>query len=204
MIERFKQELNQRKGQKQALLKELTTKQDNILIFNEKLLDLEEATLIIQKVAKDTQQSLFVTLNELVTGALDIVFENEGYSFELQAETKANGLQVYPILKQNGYDYSLKADSGYGIVQVIAFALRIALLSVKKNSTKIILLDEPNKDISAEYKQKASELMASVANSMGIQVITVTHEDAIKDIAEHTFKVTQPNKVSLVEEIISE
>ena len=204
MIHKFREELNQRKGQQKTLLKELSTKEDAVFTLNEDLLDLEEATLIVQKVSKDTQQTLFKTLNELVTDGLEVVFDSEGYSFELQAETKANGLQVNPVLLQDGHEYSLKADTGYGVTQVVSFLLRIALLSIKKNATKIILLDEPNKDISVEYKQKASELMATVANKMGIEILVVTHEESIKEVADHTFKVSKNKGVSYIEELINE
>ena len=204
MIYKLKEELQQRKGQQKALVKELDNKEATIFTLNDYLLDLEEAVLIVQKVAKDTQQSLFASLNRLVTEALDIVFVDEGYSFELQADSKANGLQVTPVLKQYGHEYSLKADTGYGITQVIALSLRTALLAIKKKSTKIILLDEPNVAVSKEYKEKASELMSTIANKMGMQIIAVTHQQEIKEVADHTFLITKNKEGSQVEELISE
>jgi ABC-type sulfate/molybdate transport systems ATPase subunit len=71
--------------------------------------------------------------------------------------------------------------SGGGVVDVAAFALRIACLTLRKPALrKVLILDEPFRFLSAEYRPRVRSLIESLADEFGVQFIIVTHLDEFR------------------------
>jgi DNA repair exonuclease SbcCD ATPase subunit len=61
-----------------------------------------------------------------------------------------------------------------------------------------VLFDEPGKMISKEYLPNVAEFLKQYAKKTGRQIILVTHHEALADVADVGYKVTQENGVSEV------
>lgn len=197
MIEKFKSELNQRKGKRDALQSELTSKQIESQDLTELLLDLEECQMIAQAVAKASQDKLSMKINEIVTTGMATVFD-EPYEFFLDIESKGSDIKATPYFIKDGERISPKVQSGGGVQQVAAMSLRIALWSISKQRTPIMILDEVFKDVGAGDIERACLLLKTISVKLGMQIIAVTHSKEIKSVADKVFSVEKIDNVSHV------
>ena len=66
--------------------------------------------------------------------------------------------------------------SGGGVVDVAAFALRLSCIVLHKPVLRrIILLDEPFKFVSEQYRENIKTMLETLAKDFNVQFIMVTH-----------------------------
>jgi ABC-type molybdenum transport system ATPase subunit/photorepair protein PhrA len=69
----------------------------------------------------------------------------------------------------------MEEDSG-GVVDVAAFVLRLSCLMLSKPAVRrIIVLDEPFKFVSIEYRDNVRMMLEKLSSDFDIQFIMVTH-----------------------------
>lgn len=147
----------------------------------------EKAQALIQSVAQKTQTQLKLTIEDIVQSAIDAVFSPE-CKFRVDYEKKRNGTDATMYLEQDGDKLDPLKDDGGGLADVLAFALRLVAWSLGKTDN-VMILDEPFKNISKEYKGAAMEMLKGMGDRMGIQSIIVTHDQSIIDMADKVFHV---------------
>jgi len=65
---------------------------------------------------------------------------------------------------------------GGGMVDVAAFALRVACLMLHRpRLAKVVVLDESFKFVSAQYRDNVRSMLEGLAEDMGLQILQVTH-----------------------------
>lgn len=103
-------------------------------------------------------------------------------------KTHKNGKEVLidPITAEGG-----------GKVDVIALGLRIAgLLLYAPNKRRILFLDEPLRFLSSSltsaqpYRLRAVDFLKQVSKAYGIQVVAVTHDSELKELADSVINVS--------------
>jgi len=166
---------NQKKGYRDRLVKDLDQVSIAISASYSYMVDSEKAQIIMQKVAKETQESIKFHVEDLVTTAIESVFP-ETYKFLLEFEIKRNRTEINILLLKNGEKVSPMDSSGGGLIDVISFALRLSLWSLYKGKKQsIMILDEPFKFLSRDLQDKAGQMLKQLSSMLGIQVIMVTH-----------------------------
>lgn len=205
-IKQFRDNLSQFKGQYNNLLKTLETKEKSKLELSETLVELEECLFITQEVSKIAQDQLTNKLNDVVTTAIQTVF-GDAWEFKMILEPKNNSIHAIPTFYKNGEEESPKVSQGGGLASVASLALRVALLTLKKDPTPIILLDESFGAIGAGDIDRTCELLKSLSTKLGIQFILVTHKEEIRGAADRLFRVTMNSKEESqveIEDIVKE
>ena len=96
----------------------------------------------------------------------------------------------------NGELVDIMEDSG-GVTDMATMGLRFALWSLT-NKHDTMILDEHLKFVSPDLQQRASDVLLEVCHTLGIQVIIVSHINAIKERADHTVSVEKRGKYSYV------
>ena len=82
---------------------------------------------------------------------------------------------------------------------VLAFALRLVAWSLGKSENTLIL-DEPGKGVSKEYRPMLIGMISGLSSQLGLQTIIVTHDPDIMEMADRTFRVSLgEGRVSKVE-----
>ena len=138
---------------------------------------LDEAQVILQGVAANVQASAQKELSELVTKCLRMF--REDYAFEILLEEKRGKTEARPVFVVDGeYVDPLSADAG-GFVDIASFALRLSVLCLS-NGRKLLIMDEAFKHLSADYRDTMAELLTSLAETYGVQIIMVTHADQLE------------------------
>ncbi len=74
---------------------------------------------------------------------------------------------------------TMDADSG-GVIDLCSFALRISCIALSKpRLRKVILLDEPFRNLDVQNRMKIGMLLEQLAEDFNMQFILVTHESEL-------------------------
>lgn len=142
--------------------------------------DMREAQAITQKVAKEIQDRTYGCIASIVTQCLEAVFE-EPYKFRLDFVSKRGQSEAKLSFERNGELVDPVDASGGGVVDVASFALRLAaLVLLGPRARRVLILDEPFKFLSAEYRERIRDLLLLLSEKLGLQIVMVTHIDELK------------------------
>ncbi len=195
----YRNKLEQKKGLKKELEKNLKEKTEEEREFSRRKINAEQAQLIIQEVAKQTQSQLEYHISDVVSMALSAVFDDP-YEFSLKFVDRRGKTEADIVFLREHEEVDPLQSAGGGAVDVSSFALRIALWSIgKPRSRNTIILDEPFRFLSADLQPKAGEMMKMLSERMGIQFIIVTHNKSLIESADRVFTVSRPKEKSVVE-----
>jgi len=137
-----------------------------------------KARAILQTVAEATQKQLQYHISSLVSMALASVFPNP-YKFEVEFVQKRNKVECVLWLVRRGERAKPMGSVGGGVLDVVSFACRIAMWSLKKNRP-VMILDEPFKFLHSPELQNNCALMVKELNrKLGVQFIIVTDQSSM-------------------------
>jgi DNA repair exonuclease SbcCD ATPase subunit len=186
------------KGRRAEAKQTLSSTQFAVDTLTKEIKRSEKAQAIIQKVAKDTQSQLEYHISDIVTLALDTVFD-EKYKFKIEFVIKRNKTECELVFEKDGEVMDPMEDDAGGAVDVASFALRIALWTLQApRSRNTIILDEPFKFLSKDLRPRASELLKELSTRLKLQFIIVTHLDELTECADRIFKIEIKKGISHV------
>jgi DNA repair exonuclease SbcCD ATPase subunit len=162
---------------------------------------LEKAQMIIQQVAKMTQQELEYHIAELVSLALSSVFPDP-YELHLDFVTRRNRTEadISFTSSNSGEKIHPATGTGGGAVDVAAFALRISGWHLKRpRSRNTMIFDEPFRFLSKDLQSKASDMLKEISEKLNLQMIIVTHEESLAFAATRRIKVSKRGRISSTE-----
>lgn len=137
--------------------------------------DTTAAQHIIQQVAQAVQQEVHSRIAGVVTSCMSAVFD-EPYAFDIRFERKRGRTEARLLFTRNGMEIDPLTASGGGVVDVAAFALRLACLALSNPPVrKVLIMDEPFRFVSAGYRHRVRALIEQLSEEMGVQFVIVTH-----------------------------
>jgi len=194
-LEECKQKLDMCYGKQSSILHSIEVAQKEIGRYKDLHESLTIARWVFSEVSQLTQDRFKKHVESLVTMAIRAVFDRP-FTFELVFEWKRNKMECRPIIMENGNEFDPENDMGGGIVDIIAFALRIVLWSLESpRSRNIIILDEPFRFV-GDYAALAGKMLKEVSHMLGIQFLMITHEEELAEIADKAYKVVHNGQYS--------
>jgi len=196
LIEKF----NYLKAKKDVLVKDLSRKSNQLSLAKQDYDNLVKAKWVLSSVARLTQERFKVRVEELMTFAIQSVFSRP-FEFKLIFEIKRNKLECKPIIFENGVEFDdPEYDIGGGLVDIISFAFRVVLWSLENpRSRATFILDEPMKHIGkGELLIRAGKMLKEISDKLKFQLIIITHEPLLAEIADRKFEVSHDGIRSLV------
>jgi len=185
-------------ARKKAKVEQLSSEKEKLQSIKEKLESSQKAREIVVAVGQQTQQKLEYHITNLGNMALLAVIPNSP-AFSVRFEVRRNQTECDLFLD----DMKPTDAYGGGALDILSFALRIAYWSLKKNRPTFVL-DEPFKFLSADLQSRASEMIKEVSESLGLQILMVSHQEDININADRTFLVRKAGKISKVKEVGNE
>jgi DNA repair exonuclease SbcCD ATPase subunit len=139
-----------------------------------------EAQGVLQAAAQAVQQAAHEQVARVVTKCLRAVFGENSYGFVIEFDRKRGRTEARLSFTRGGHLVDPANASGGGVVDVAAFALRVAalILSVPPRR-RLLVLDEPFKHISRNHAGVVRELIETLARELQIQIIMVTHSEEL-------------------------
>lgn len=137
----------------------------------------KEAQTIAQTIAQDIQQRVHHRIAGVVTRCLEAVFEDDPYTFRIEFEQKRGRTEAAIFFERNGHELrDPMNESGGGCVDLAAIALRLSSMMLSRPPVRrVLILDEPFKSPSPHYRTKVRELIETLSEEMGVQIIMVTN-----------------------------
>ena len=132
-----------------------------------------ETQRLIREASQMTLSNLSVRIGTIVTKALSQVL-GAGYRFNLDFDIKYNKLATDMYLEKDGNRYDLRKDNGDGVVDIVALALRIAVLCLdRRKLRRLLILDEPCGAVSVNYQHVLGAMIKQLSDMLDLQVIMV-------------------------------
>lgn len=164
---------------------------------------LREGQAIVQSAAKVTQESLEVQLSNSVSALLSGVLDDP-YTFKVDFIPKRNSMECNLLFeKSDGKEIrSLKPleGCGHGAADLASIGLKTSFNMLKDNCRNTIIVDEPFRALSRERHPLAAKVLKEISEELNIQIIVVTHTEALAKEADRVFVVKKEGNTSIVEE----
>lgn len=198
-IKFYKEKLLEYKGQKSSIEKLLIAEKKNNEKLHQNVIDSELANDIITYVALQTQNTFTFEISNLVTAALEYVFDHP-YKLKIAPDIKRNQIECEMFIVSHDIENDPQKDTGGTINDIVSTILRISLWSLSKNkSSPVFILDEPGKFISVDMRSKFSEFLKSLCDKLDIQIIMATHSEDMIDSADNIIRIVKKGRYSEVE-----
>jgi len=204
-LQELRTRMEQLKGGQQSLIKQRDSAVKAIGQWGIEISATEEAKLIIQAVAKKTQDKLKAYIEEPLSLAMAAVFDDP-YQLKLKMVERRGRTECDFKWVRAGQEYDdLLFSEGGGLVDVAAFGLQIAILGFMKHHARLLLiLDEPLKWLKGgELPERGALMISAVAKELGITILMVSHIPEQKAGADKLIHVTlKADKTSSIREEI--
>ena len=199
MISDLRQRLDMIRGQRQQTLNVLNKTKEKECEAKKHVEYTEKAQVVIQKVARQTQEELEYQVSELVTLAMSAVFPDP-YELKLKFILRRGRTEADITFVRDGIEVDPMTASGGGAVDVAAFALQVSLWSLQvPRNRRVLYFDEPLKFLKGKnYPEKGARMIKEISKKMGIQILMVSHSPELIEGADKVFRVTNKKGASLV------
>jgi DNA repair exonuclease SbcCD ATPase subunit len=195
----YRNKLEQLKGEKNSLLKQLKTEKQNYKQLKQRVADLEQAREIVREAAAKTQEQLQYHISDITSLALDIVFDDP-YELVVEFVSRRNKTECDLFFRRKGMLIDPLESSGYGTVDVASLSLRVASWAMKEDKPRAtVILDEPLRYLSTDHQQSASHMLKELADKLGLQLIIITHEPILTEHADKEIKTKIKKQVTYVD-----
>ncbi len=200
-IEQLKNKFMGFKIELKLVLDSLDTKEKEFNSLKEYNNNLQKARAIVSEAGKYTQSYLKDYIENMVTNALQAVFE-EDYKFIIEFDIKRNHIESKLLFKLRGEEVDPKDSVGGGVLDVASFALRVVLYSIQNpKSSNVLILDEPFKFLHGKM-ENAIKMMRELSNKLNLQLIIVSQIEEFSENADKVFQVIHNGNFSEVKEIL--
>lgn len=177
MLSEHRQELDGLLHEKQLLDRKKKDHDTQLRDTRERLAACKEAQEVAQGIAERVQQTAFGSISAVVTRCLKMVFGEDSYEFRIDVRQLRGKTDAKIWLEKDGVGIdNPMASCGGGVVDIISFGARIAALRLAKPARRrLLLLDEPMRFVSKQYRAAAAEMMEVFAEELDVQIVQVTH-----------------------------
>lgn len=146
----------------------------------------EHAREVVRKAAIATQETISFHIQDVVTLALASVFQR-GYRFNMEFVERRGKTECDLSLVDHtsGERVSPLDATGGGVVDVVSFALRVAMWAMgSPRKRSVICLDEPFKHLSGGLLPFAGQMLKEISKRLKIQFIVITHDSRLMETAD--------------------
>ena len=147
-----------------------------VVEVKKKFEDAELARKLLQAVAATVQQMAHGQIASVVSRCLEAVFDDP-YEFRIDFVEKRGRTEAKMLFVRNGEPVDPMLASGGGVVDVAAFAARVACLLLSRPARRrLLVLDEPFRFVSRDLRPRVKGLIETLADEMQVQFVVVTHD----------------------------
>ena len=189
-MEDCREELNRQIVQYNMLQEKIEDASNKYEKYFSELKSYDASITILQSLAGSLQNNVKDKIISIVQKALDATFP--GMFFDIEFVTRRDKTEC-DLLCTDAYGnkQDILTGCGGGLKQIISFALRVAVWSLDKEASPVILLDEPMTFVSEGMRQLGADLITTLSKDLGIQFIVVSHTQEVIAAGTCIYKVKQ-------------
>lgn len=189
-------------AERNLLQDQLANAEKRKAIADEQLMKYDLVQILLQMTSEFAREQAKQRIEEIVTSALSVVFGKD-YNFTINITTRANQPVAEYFLESEGIVTQLKPpdyDRGGGVADVVSLALKLAV-SELSGVRGTIMLDEVGKHVSQEFAPNVAYFLKQYSENFNKQILLITHNAALAEVANHSLGVSQVRGASRVEVI---
>jgi len=175
-LKHYRQRLDELIAKREHVLEQVKEEQHALATAEDSLVYTNEAHQIILSIAQNIQQEAHDRIAGVVSRCLRSVFGEDAYEFRIHFERKRGRTEARLVFVRDTHEINPRSGSGGGVIDVAAFALRLASMMLSKPSPRrVLILDEPFKFVhSAVYRERVRIMLETLAKEMDFQLILST------------------------------
>lgn len=193
-LSEIRKQLTIEQGKERQVQEDLQTNRKEFIQVRKSVHFHEQALTIIQEIGLQTQQQLQYFIGEITSLALESVFPDP-YTLKVSFVERRNQTECDLSFVRDSEEISPLDAAGGGTVDIASFSLRVSSWALKQPRYRnTIILDEPLKNLSKEYRELGGLMLREVSRKLGIQFIIVTHEPSLVQYADRGFEISLNRK----------
>lgn len=175
---------------RKVLLSKIADYEQSLSVAKLELTELTRAGIILRETAKGTQKRFKEYIERLVTLALQAVLHR--YRFKLKFRDKRGKPICELRIMDGGHVLDPKDDVGFGAIDVCAYVLIIAMLTLTHPRLRpVIILDDPMRNIGVkDDARRAARMIKMLSRKVGVQVIIATHNENFIEAGDRVWEFT--------------
>ena len=194
--------ISKEEGKREKILEQIDHCKKAINDIQSEIELLERVNILFQKTSEFAREQAKKQIESLVTKCLQYIFESDTeFIIEIEEQRGKSNAEFYVVNKINDVIIKTKPElsRGGGVVDIVSLALRIAFLQINKPKIEgPLILDEPAKHVSSEYIANVAQFLKQISEIFNRQIIRVTHNQYLSEIADLSYKVELRDGVSSV------
>ena len=178
-LDAVRQRLVEARARRTALSEQRDTAAEAAAAAEAEVRAADVATAQLHAVQDITSARVQQTIADLCSEGLRIVFDDQTVRLDVRTVERRGVLEVDLVLVRGAVETDPLEGNGGGLVADAAAMLRMVLvrLLAQRGLAPLLVLDEPFAALSQGNRAAMAETLEQVAESLGIQVLTVTHHD---------------------------
>lgn len=200
VLETRKAELARKKAENDLLGRQIDEMEAKILSLVGSLELGQEALKFLEELANGRRGAMKGRIESVVTEALRMVY-GDSYRVELSYGMKNNRSSLEIEMARTTPAGEVKRDMGGfggGVADTISVPLRLMVLVGSRQTDRVCVLDECWKHIDVVRIEMVGQFLRVLAERLGMQVVFLTHHQALRAYADRTYEVTESGGVSKV------
>jgi len=166
---------------------------EEVIRLKEDILITQQAEEVIGRISQQILGQSISTVDQLITGGLRLVFDNQQLEFRTTTEKLRGKTTAKFHLNEDGKSWPLMDSYGGGVLVVAGVLLRVTVIVVL-GLRRILLLDESLSHLSPQYVENASKLLKKIGADLGFEILLITHDAELAVHADHHYQATKgPN-----------
>lgn len=192
--------LERKKLERDITIKSISALKKSIKLKSMELERQKEGQLILQTVSSETQLGISLTVNDMITTALQSILGEDAYEFQLEFEIKRGISEAVIAFIKNDSEFDPIDDVEGGVIVTAAWIARIAMWSVSVYQTRpLFIADEPFIRLKGkEFPRNAGLLLKTISEELGIQIILASHTAEINSYAAKVFSFSSKQGISTI------
>lgn len=180
MIQQLRRQLDRSLAEHAAAGEAVRIEKDAVRKAGRRTKATQEAQAILQETAQAVQRTVHTRIATVVSRCLDSVFGEGFYEFKLDWEQKRGRTEAAIRLVRDGNELDPLDGAGGGVCDVVSFALQLAaLLLARPKLRRFLACDEPFRHVDAGRRPAVKEMLTTLAEEMGFQLMIITHSKEI-------------------------
>lgn len=186
-VQATRRDLDRLAGRAQQVAKAGQRAESDIEILQARVDLYAKVSALLTRIGEERQESARRMFEDLTTMALRDIFGEE-LSFALVPGESGGQVTLEPVIRSAHDGQVLETPvldaRGGGMVQVVAFVLRLVMVLLTPGVRKILFLDETFRFVSESYTDRLGEFVRTVAEQKGVQIVMITHDRAYAPYAD--------------------
>ena len=165
--------------------------------LNGQLVTISDALYLLLAFSEATKNEVKSKIEGIANIALKTIFINKSMKFRIIPNKNKKGLYYVPYVETEGKITPLRNCKGGGVLDIISLCIRISYLRIFKSQLEqLLFLDEPFRNLDKTRLEIAVEWLNTISKEMKIQMVIVTHIEALMQLGDVSYKLKESKGIS--------